>query len=264
MTQTLLINLFKNLRSIDIVYNSAIYGAAHNEVRIVQLLGKLGSKSAQTKLSHDKLKDVVEEIEAIDNIREQELITVKLNAKDVPFLRKAVRGELRMFKRIPALSREQAIISLMLIFEGFVSDLLRDIFENNVDTLKSSRSTFKDDELIDALRAGNTLERLKEVKVRDLMYGSADSWIKYFKNNLGFNIDINNDIIEMNLVRNCLIHNNGLVSLELEKIIKKKRYSCAKQINVTEKDYYRYKKSIETFAKKMWDEYIKKFQKTNE
>ena len=54
------------------------------------------------------------------------------------------------------------------------------------------------------------------------------------------------------------------MSLELEKIIKKKRYICTKQINVTEKDYYRYKKSIETFAKKMWDEYIKKFQKTNE
>lgn len=263
MTKELLLNLLKNLKSIDLVYSSSIYGASHKEARIVRLLAKCGSKFAQKKLSHEEFIEVVKEIEAIDNIKKHELFELKLNFEEISLIRKIIRDELRDFKRIPALSREQAIISIMLIFEGFISDLLREIFENNIDALKSTKSTLKDEELIDAIKTGNTLERLKEAKVRDLMYGSVENWIKYFQNNLGFNIDIQNDIIELNLVRNCLIHNNGLVSHELEKIIKKKRYIYTKQINVTEKDYYRYKNTIVSFAQKMWGEYIEKFQKNN-
>jgi len=260
MTKELLSNLLDNLKSIDIVYNSAIYGANHEEARIVTLLAKFGSKNAQKKLSHDDFKKVVQEIEAIDNIKKQKLIEFNFTSKEISLCRNLIRKELRYFRRIPALSREQAIISLMLIFEVFVSDLLREIFENNIDALKSTKSTLQDEELIDSLKKGDTLKQLKEAKVRDLMYGSVDKWIKYFKNNLGFNIDIQNDIIELNLVRNCLIHNNGLVSRELETIIKKKRYIYTKQINVTEKDYCRYKNAIETFTQEMWDEYIEKFQ----
>lgn len=263
MTKELLSNLLKNLKSIDIVYSSAIYGATHKESRIVKLLAKFGSKFARKKLSHEEFTEVVKEIEAIDSIKKEKHFEIKFNSKEISLIRNVIGNELRDFKIIPALSREQAIISLMLIFEGFVSDLLREIFENNMDALKSTKSTLKDEELIDTLKTGNTLERLKDAKVRDLMYGTVNDWIKYFQNNLGFNIDIQNDIIELNLVRNCLIHNNGLVSRELEKIIKKQRYIYAKQINVTEKDYYRYKNAIETFARKMWEEYIEKFQKTN-
>ena len=263
MTKELLLNLLKNLKSIDLVYSSSIYGASHKEARIVMLLAKCGSKIAQKKLSREEFIEIVKEIEAIDNIKKHELFELKLNFEEISLIRKIIRDELRDFKRIPALSREQAIISIMLIFEGFISDLLREIFENNIDALKSTKSTLKDEELIDAIKTGNTLELLKEAKVRDLMYGSVENWIKYFQNNLGFNIDIQNDIIELNLVRNCLIHNNGLVSHELEKIIKKKRYIYTKQINVTEKDYYRYKNTIVSFAQKMWGEYIEKFQKNN-
>ena len=253
----------KNFKSIDIVYRSAIYGATHKEARIVKLLAKFGSKFALKKLSQEDFTEIVKEIEAIDSIKKEKHIVLKLNSKEISFIRNVIGNELRDFKRIPALSREQAIISLMLIFEGFVSDLLREIFENNIDALKSTKSTLKDEELIDTLKTGNTLERLKEAKVRELMYGSVNDWIKYFQNNLGFNIDTQNDIIELNLVRNCLIHNNGLVSRELEKIIKKEQYIYTKQINITEKDYYRYKSAIDAFARKMWEEYIEKFQKTN-
>jgi hypothetical protein len=263
MTKKLLSNLLNNLKSIDEVYSSAVYGASHKEARVVRLLAKLGSKFAQKKLSHEEFTKIVKEIEAIDNIKKQELIKINFNSKELSFLRNVVRSGLITIKRIPALAREQAVISLMLVFEGFVSDLLRNIFENNMDTLKSTKSTLKDEELIDALKTGNTLERLKEAKVRDLMYGSVEDWIKYFQNNLGFKIDIQNDVIELNLVRNCLIHNNGLVSHELEKIIKKKRYIYAKQINVSEKDFYRYKNAIQTFARKMSEEHIEKFEKTN-
>ena len=263
MPKELLSNLLKNIKSIDIVYRSAIYGASHKEARIIHILAKFGSKHAQNKLSDVEFAEVLGEIEAIDNAKGLKTFTLELTSKEVTFVRNVMRGELRDFKRIPAISREQAIISLMLIFEGFVNDLLREIFENNTDALKSTKSTLKDEELIETLATGNTLERLIDTKLRDLMYGSVEAWVKYFQNNLGFDMNIQKDIVELNLVRNCIIHNNGLVSYELEKMIKKRRYIYAKQINVTEKDYDRYKNVVETFARKMWAEHVKKSKKPN-
>jgi len=263
MQKELLSNLLRGLRSIDEVYHSAVYGAIHKEVRIVKILTKLGSKYAQKRLTHKELIKAVNEIEAIDKSKKEKLIPIELNLKEFSLLRKVVKNELRVIKKIPTLSREQAIISTTAIFEGFISDMVRNIFGNNIDTLKSAKSSLKDEELIDSIKKGNTLERLKEVKIRNLMYGPVDSWIKYLQNNLGFDIEIPDDIIEIHLVRNCLIHNNKLVSRDLEKGIKKRRYVYGKQINITEKDYIRYKVTVENFAEKIWGEYIDKFQRTD-
>jgi len=259
MTQNLMRNFRENLRSIDQVYNLAIYGASHKEVRIIKLLAKFGLKRAQNKLTKKEYIKVVKEIEAIDDIEKQEPFQVDFDLKEVVLLRKAIKYELSMFKKIPRLSREQAIISFMLIFEGYISDLLGDIFENNPDILKSNKSTLTNEELIDTLKKGNTLEKLKETQIRDLMFKSVDNWLEYFKDYLKINIDIPNDIIEMSLVRNCLIHNNGLVDYKLEKRINKRRYNHGMKINVTEKDYIRYKNCVESLSKKLHSECLKKF-----
>lgn len=66
-----------------------------------------------------------------------------------------------------------------------------------MDALKPAKTSLKDEELIDLTKAGNTLDGLKEVKIRNLMYGSVDSGMKYFQDNLGFDIEITNDIAEL-------------------------------------------------------------------
>ena len=260
MQKELLSNLLISLRSIDQVYHSAIYGASHKEARIVKLFAKLGSEYAQKRLTHKELIKAIKEIEAIDKSEKEKLISIDLNSKDLSLLRKVMKDELRTIKKIPTLSREQAIISLTTIFEGYISDMVRNIFDNNIDALKSTKSSLKDEELIESIKKGNTLEKLKEVKIRNLMYGSVDSWIKYFQIDLGFDIEIPNNIIELFLVRNCLIHNNRLVSRDIEKKMRKRRYVYGKQINITERDYNRYKIAVANFAKKVWGEYITKFQ----
>jgi len=262
MIHKLLRNFLENLRSIDQVYDSAIYGASHKEARIIKLQAKFGLKRAQNKLTENEYIKVVKEIEAIDDIddiEKQEPIQLEFDLKAIVLLRKVINYELLMVKKIPSLSREQAIISFMLIFEGYINDLLGYIFGINTDILKSNKTTLNDEKLIDSLKKGNTLEKLKEVKIKELMFTSVDNWLKYFNKNIGFNIEIPNDIIEMSLVRNCLIHNNGLVDDKLEKRINKRRYNYEKKINVTENDYSRYKNCVENLAKNLDSECFKKF-----
>lgn len=121
--------------------------------------------------------------------KKEKLCSIELNFKELSLLRKIMKDDLRTIKKIPTISREQAIISYTVIFEGFISDMVRNIFDNNIDTLKSAKSSLKDEELIDSIKKGNTLERLKNVKIRNLMYGSVDSWIEYLQNNLGFDVN---------------------------------------------------------------------------
>ena len=267
MQKELLSNLLRDLRSIDEVYHSAVYGAKHKEAILVKLLAEFGSKRAQKRLTHKNLIQAIQEVTAIEKVIENRAKirprVIEFNSEQMSLIRVVIRDELRIIKKIPALSKEQAIISFAAIFEGFISNVLKTIFDNKIDTLKSTKSSLNDEELIDAIKTGNPLDKLKEVKIRTLMYSSVDSWIRYFQDNFGFNVKIPNDIIELFLVRNCLIHNDKLISRDLEKKIKKRRYIYGKQINITEKDYNRYKNIIKNSAKKIWKEYIDKFQRTD-
>ena len=247
------------LNSIDEVYKSALYGALHKEARINKLLKKFGSKYADRRLSSKDLKKAVSEIEAIDSLEKSSGISIEFKNKEISLLKKIIRENLKNIKKIPKLSREQTIISLCVVFEGFISDLLRTIFNSNIDTLKSTRSTLKEEDVIDSIKKGDTLEKLKEYKIRDIMYGSVDNWIGYFQKQLRFKIDININIVELFLVRNCLIHNKKIVNSELENKVKKKRYISGKEINITKNDYNRYRDEIKKYSKLLWEEYIAKF-----
>lgn len=251
--------LMNNLHSIDEVYMSTVYGASHKEVRILGMLKDMGSKSAHNQLSRSKINSIWKKIKAMDSVDEFEPIDITVTQKQFQMLQTALRLYLKKVKKVPSLAREQAVISFTSNFEAYISDLLREIFDKNVDVLKSSKSTLKDEELIESLKTGNTLETLKEVKIRDLMYGSVKDWIIFYQKKLGFRITLSNDLVELYLVRNCLIHNGGMVSKELENEIKKSRYKLGRKINVTEKDYNRYKNAIIRISEELWEEFAIKF-----
>lgn len=248
-----------NFQSIDDVYYSAKYGAIHKEARLIKLLTKFGSKFAKQRLTKNDLKEAIKEIEAIDSLKKGKGHQIDLSSKEVKLISTVLRVKLKSIKNIPTLSREQAIISITVIFESFISDLINLMFDENINTLKSDKATLKDEELIESLNKGNTFEILKKKKIRNIMFGSVDDWIIYFHKVFKFNINTPYEIIELFLVRNCLIHNNKLVSRDLENKIKKKRYSYNKKINITENDYNRYLKAVKDFSYVIWKEYNIKF-----
>ena len=89
------------------------------------------------------------------------------------------------------------------------------------------------------------------------MYDSITGWVNLI-NEKGFSIEHNEDLTEMFLVRNVLIHNNKKVGVELAKEINNKRYVLGKKISVTDKDAKKFKKAIEQVCKEINSAFLKK------
>jgi hypothetical protein len=107
------------------------------------------------------------------------------------------------------------------------------------------------------LKTGSTLEILKEAKIRDLMR-TVNTCIDFYKKNLGFQISFSNELKELYLVRNCIVHNGRMIDKKLKEF-KSERYKLGAKIVVTEEDYACYKSAINQISEDIWNEYTKKF-----
>lgn len=259
MIDNLLTKFYVEIHTISEIYDSAIYGVTHKEVRIIKLLEKLGSKRARKKINREKLKKAFKEIEAIDKIESIKTKKLNLTKEELQLIRKLMFSNLKNIKRIPKLAREQAIISICVVYEAFIRDLLIKIYETNMESLKSIKKTLNDELLIEAIKNNNVIEKLIEIKINDVLYGSIDDWIEYLQKNIGFNLKQNDILVELFLLRNCLIHNDKKVSLKLENRIKNKRYIYGKNINITKNDFKRFKKAVRNSTRNIWNEYSNKF-----
>lgn len=255
---SLYLQFFDNLNGIDNVYESAIFGVETNKFMLLLSLEKIGSKSAKKRLKTEKISDEIKAI--IDGYKKSRVYhnIEKLSKKQVkivmPIWAKALQ---KQSKELPQFAREQTIISYTTQFEGFVNDLIRDIFYSNLNTLKSDKSSLKDYELVESIKENNLLDRLISSRLSNLMYGSVESWFKFFKEK-GFKTKCDSNLVELFLVRNCLIHNNKKVSKELNLKIKKGRYILGKNIKILEIDLKRYRKIVEKTAGELYQEHVGK------
>ncbi len=247
--------LVVNIRTAEEVYKAAVYGTVHNETIILQILGKTGLGSSVQKLEKEKYKEAVVALKALSE--NDEKFDIDLSYREVKLMRKIAKLQLRVVKNIPQLAREQLIITFATLVEGYVNDTIKNFLRNYPQSLRSNKSTLKDNDLVDSIIEGNTLEKLIDNRVRDIMYDSISGWINYLKEK-GFDIEEEKNLKEMFLVRNVLIHNNKKVGIELAKNIGGKRYTIGKQINITENDIKRFKKALKTVTKKINSEYLLK------
>jgi len=172
-----------------------------------------------------------------------------------------VPGTLRLHKSVPELVRQQLVVSLTGFFEVFINDTLKEIYLSNPSTLKSQNKTLNDEDIIEAITNDNIIEKLIEVKLRGVMYGNFENWIKYINHNFGFNFRSPNEISELFQVRNCIVHNDCKVSRELALKFRTRKYVLEKEINITEKDYKKYFEAIFDYSKKITSDVIKKYSK---
>lgn len=238
------------------VYEVTIYGQQHREVILTQILEKLGAKVEKT-LTREDLRKAIDQVNAM-SIGDK-TISVTFTNKQADLIKMVIRTQLRVIRNIPSLARIQLSVTLAANFEGYVADALRIAFNTNPDTLKSSKSTLKDEEIIDAVKSGDILHVLIENKVRNIMYGSANDWTSFLKKNLGFKLENTYDIEELFLIRNCILHNNGNVSRELQATKKKRYRNLGRPINITERDINRYLTAAIEDASAISREYTRKF-----
>lgn len=250
--------LQENLRTAEEVYKAAIYGALHNETQILQILSKTGLGSSERTLEKAKYKRAVETLNAL--AEKEKLIKIDLNKNQVQLIRNAVKMQLKVVRNVPLLAREQLLITYSTLVEGFVNDVIRNFFLKFPQSLKSSKSTLKDNQLIDSIIEGNTLEKLIDSRVREIMYDSITGWINYL-NEKGMSINEDIKLKEMFLIRNVLIHNNKMVGTELANGMKNSRYVIGKKLSVSENDLKRFKSAIESITRQINKEYLEKATK---
>jgi competence CoiA-like predicted nuclease len=250
--------LNENLRTAEEVYKAAIYGALHNETQILQILNKTGLETSGRILEKQKYKRAIKTINAL--AENEKSIIIELNKNQVQLIRKAIKIQLKVVKNVPLLAREQLLITYSTLVEGFVNDVIRNLFLKFPESLKSSKSTLKDSQLIDSIIEGNTLAKLIDNRVREIMYDSITGWIKYL-NERGMSISEDINLKEMFLIRNILIHNNKIVGTELANGMKNSKYVIGKKVSVSENDLRRFKSSIKSVTDQINKEYIEKVTK---
>jgi len=244
-----------NLRAVNEVYFAAIYGATYTEANILQILKKASlEKSANKALEKDKFDEAVKILNALEKLSNK--VEIDFTDKEITYVRKALKSQLLIIRKIPILAREQQLISYATLLENYISDIIKKYLELSPESLKSNKSTLKDNQLIDSIIEGNTLQKLIDNRVRELMYDSITGWINFLKDK-GFSIGENIFIKEMFLIRNVLIHNNKAVGVELMKTNNKK-YVIGKHINLTEKDISRFKLAIVNLVDSIQNEYYRK------
>ena len=105
-------------------------------------------------------------------------------------------------------------------FEGFVTDIVKDIYRT---------------ELLETGRYANQITLDKTVD--DLLYAECRDWnrkIAFLKDHFGgMNSFWYTEFLDINKIRNCLIHNNGKANYSL-----KERYADDEEISFTKKDIH--------------------------
>ena len=151
--------------------------------------------------------------------------------------------------------------ALCAAFEGFVSDVIRDIFDLNPNVLKSKKSTLKDEELIVALQEGAALATLKDHRLRDVMYGSVVDWHGFMTQSLGMAVDFPAPLPELFVVRNAIVHSNARITKELTASGKRRFQNTGRPLSVTERDIRIYKSVVDKAGSVVWSERNRKFNR---
>ncbi|GAB5470106.1 MAG: hypothetical protein Kilf2KO_31360 [Rhodospirillales bacterium] len=251
-------SFYGSIQATELVYDVTMYGQRHREIRLVQLLEKFGDSRAKLRNNTD-MESAIKEIEAMERGQNSKLISLDLDKKQIVLVRKVVRDHLRTVRSIPKMARNQLTITLAAQIEGYVSDMLRQIFLSKPDTLKSRRQSLKDDELVDSIKLGDPLLVLAEKRIREIMYSSAREWIYVFQKELGIDISNPDLLVEIFLIRNCMLHNNEKIGPDLKKTSNKRYKNVGKKINITERDVVRFIDGAKEFGSDLYAGYNSKF-----
>ena len=245
-------------QAIDELQNVTLYGNRHREIRFLHILEKFSSTASKS-LKRKDLREALDEINAINAATESQLVEISFNSREIQFIRRVLRHKLKVIRRIPLLARQQAIIALSTAFEGFVSDVISDVFDSHPQTLKSGKATLKDDELVEGLQSGEALSMLKAHRLRDVMYGSVEDWYKFMEKYFGITPAYGDGLQEMFVIRNAVVHSKGRVTKELAATGKSRFRRIGRDLNVTDKDLNLYSSVVREAGKQIAGECTQKF-----
>lgn len=104
---------------------------------------KRGQRTLQKK-EYDEARQIVE----LERDSDKKTFSLQISTKELKFLRKVMLWSYRNYRNIPDLSREQYIVSLVITFETYINDTIRNILSQVPNSLKSTKSSVRDEEIV--------------------------------------------------------------------------------------------------------------------
>lgn len=246
-----------NLEGINKVYEVAVFGANQ---RTKDLLKKEIQRILKEKSNDISSEDISVLKGYTSSMDTAELLKIEQLVRKYK-IAKTPSHDLHHTKNVRVLVLEQSVISLAALFEALTGDLINTGFEVEPRTLKTTKATLTDEELIDSLDSGETLKKIREVRIRDIMYNSYPEWMSFFIKKFGLEVAINPALSQLFLVRNSLVHNKKVVSPDLARIFPE--FKLGNPMRITEDMYQLYLNEAADEATKLCDSLIAKFKITD-
>ena len=118
---------------------------------------------------------------------------------------------------IPSYMHNMWIIYSFSLFENYLTKILKDRFLMRPQLLGKNKTLTLDD-LLDSDSKDSLVEKFIDSEIRELLYLPINGLFDKMRTKFGFKkLDINYDlkIRRISLIRNCLVHNNGMVNDKL-------------------------------------------------
>lgn len=196
--------LSERLESIRIVHTMAVIGAKVEKERMAQESVALSERLGA--LQNSIRNDLGHSVEKMDTDLSMEEIVNELERNETFILK---------LDEVSENSRRNYAISMVAAFESFLSEMLSMTFHRCPLSMKNGASTLTDDVLVEAIIADDVLDVLVSTRVRKVMSQHLMKCGEVIGNLLGIDTKRINELKELVLVRNCLVHNDCRPSLEL-------------------------------------------------
>lgn len=154
----------------------------------------------------------------------EKFFTAAGNREDLKEFDKSIGAILKTENSVQHLHRS-SLISLVSLVESFLSQLLHIFFQKHPSALNAKEKQFTFEELSNFSSLDDARAYLVSWKIENLLRGSYEEWIEYFKNQMKLELTITTKhrdyLIENFQRRNLFVHNDGVVNkIYLAKVAK--------------------------------------------
>lgn len=146
------------------------------------------------------------------------------NREDLKEFDKSFNTILKTENSVQHLQRS-SLISLVSLVESFLSQLLHTFFKKHPAALNAKEKQFTFEELSNFSSLDDARDYLVSCKIENLLRGSYEDWIEYFRNQLKLELSVttrhHDYLVETFQRRNLFVHNDGIVNkIYLSKVAK--------------------------------------------
>jgi hypothetical protein len=197
--------------------------------------------------------------------KKERTFELKLTTKEASLLRKIMKKTRQRLVSLPQFVRNQMLIFAVAYFEYYIKDLIECVCLRNPSMLRSRDKSITYDKLLSLQSLEEIHRYIIEKESISLGYLSYEELSDYFRKKCKIDFSLSgirkNDLVEIFLVRNVLLHNKGLVNRTFVEKLRNTRYKLGKKVSVGEKTLERYLSLIVKQAEYIDSCFVNKFMK---